>query len=177
MHAIAPQAKIILVEAASNSFANLLAADDAAVKQRATVISNSWGGGEFSGETGYDSHFTAQAPPSCSLPATAVTNPTRPCRPTSSRSAVRRSRTTPRTNWTRELGWSSGGGGVSLYEAQPSYQKVSLTQYKNRATPAVAYNADPYTGVAVYDSYGSNFFNPAWNQYGGTSAVRRSGPP
>ena len=58
-HAIAPGAKILLVEARSNSFADLLAAYDYAVGQGAKVISNSWGGGESSGEQSYDSHFTA----------------------------------------------------------------------------------------------------------------------
>ena len=55
-HAIAPGAKILLVEASSNSFANLLAAEDYAAGQ-AQYVSNSWGAGEFSGENGYDSHF------------------------------------------------------------------------------------------------------------------------
>ena len=55
-HAIAPGAKILLVEASSNSFANLLAAEDYA-KAHAQYVSNSWGGSEFSGESSYDSHF------------------------------------------------------------------------------------------------------------------------
>jgi hypothetical protein len=55
-HAIAPGAKILLVEASSNSFANLLAAEDYA-KTHADYVSNSWGASEFSGESSYDSHF------------------------------------------------------------------------------------------------------------------------
>src|SRR5205823_6478081 len=55
-HAIAPGAKILLVESDSNSFANLLAAEDYA-KAHAQYVSNSWGGSEFSGENAYDSHF------------------------------------------------------------------------------------------------------------------------
>ena len=42
-HAIAPGAKILLVEASSNSFTNLLAAEDYA-KTHAGYVSNSWGG-------------------------------------------------------------------------------------------------------------------------------------
>ena len=57
-HAIAPGAKIILVEASSNSFANLLAAEDYA-KAHAQYVSNSWGASEFVGETAYDAHFAA----------------------------------------------------------------------------------------------------------------------
>jgi subtilase family serine protease len=56
-HAIAPGARILLVEASSNSFANLLAAEDYA-KTHAQYVSNSWGGSEFSGESSYDSHFS-----------------------------------------------------------------------------------------------------------------------
>src|SRR5947209_5485979 len=55
-HAIAPGAKILLVEASSNSFTNLLTAEDYA-KAHARYVSNSWSGGEFSGESSYDSHF------------------------------------------------------------------------------------------------------------------------
>ena len=56
-HAIAPGAHILLVEAKSNSFANLLAAEDYA-KAHAQYVSNSWGGSEFSSESSYDSHFS-----------------------------------------------------------------------------------------------------------------------
>src|SRR5260370_39672231 len=55
-HAICPSCKILLVEATTNSFANLLTAEDYAVGH-ATIVSNSWGGGESSGETSNDSHF------------------------------------------------------------------------------------------------------------------------
>src|SRR5207247_149845 len=55
-HAIAPGAKILLVEASSNSFANLLAAEDYAAAH-AQYVSNSWGASEFSNESSYDSHF------------------------------------------------------------------------------------------------------------------------
>ncbi len=55
-HAIAPGAHILLVEANTNSFANLLAAEDYAAAH-ANYVSNSWGGSEFSSEASYDSHF------------------------------------------------------------------------------------------------------------------------
>src|SRR4030095_3540534 len=56
--AIAPAAKIILVEAASNSFTDLLEAVDVAVAKGATAVSMSWGGGEFSTQTTLgDGHF------------------------------------------------------------------------------------------------------------------------
>src|SRR6266545_1663214 len=52
-HAIAPGAKILLVESRTNSFTNLLAAEDYA-KTHAQYVSNSWGASEFSGESSYD---------------------------------------------------------------------------------------------------------------------------
>src|SRR5438552_5928724 len=55
-HAIAPGAKILLVEARSNSFSNLMAAVDYA-RQHARYVSNSSGGNELSGESGSDYHF------------------------------------------------------------------------------------------------------------------------
>ena len=51
VHGICPTCKILLVEASSNSFANLGAAENEAAALSANVISNSWGGGESSGET------------------------------------------------------------------------------------------------------------------------------
>ena len=56
------------------------------------------------------------------------------------------------SNWTGVTGWSSGGGGVSRYEAKPGYPS-GLT-YSKRANPDVAYDANPSSGFAVYDSYG-----------------------
>src|SRR5262249_2991588 len=49
-----------------------------------------------------------------------------------------------------ETGWSGSGGGVSVYEAAPSYQ--SSLGKSGRSVPDVAYDADPSTGFAVYDS-------------------------
>jgi subtilase family serine protease len=164
-HAIAPQANILLVEAASSSYSDLLAADDYAVSQGAKVISNSWGSGEFSGETSYDSHFNVHGV-TFVLSAGDGGNQSYPAE---SPYVLAVGGTTlshdSNYNWTNEVGWSSGGGGVSGYEAKPPYQ--SSLSYSNRANPDVAYDANPYTGFAVYDSYGG--YN--WNYiFGGTSA-------
>jgi subtilase family serine protease len=166
MHAIAPLAKIYLVEAASNNFSDLLAADTFAVGTSvgATVVSNSWGGVEFSGETGYDSTFQVSG---VTFVFSAGDNGDQSY-PAESPYVLSVGGTTlghdSNDNWTGETGWSSGGGGVSAYEAKPSYQ--SGLSYSNRAGPDVAYDADPNTGFAVYDSYG----HFGWGQYGGTSA-------
>jgi subtilase family serine protease len=52
--AICPRCRILLVEATSNTFTNLFAAEREAVKLGAHAVSLSWGSGEFSGETSYD---------------------------------------------------------------------------------------------------------------------------
>ena len=55
--AICPLCHILLVEANSSGFGDLTTAENEAAALGAHVISNSWGSGEFDGETGYDSNF------------------------------------------------------------------------------------------------------------------------
>ena len=61
-HGLAPKALVILVEAVSNSLSDLLNAELEAsslvAAQGGGEVSNSWGGGEFSGETSDDTYFT-----------------------------------------------------------------------------------------------------------------------
>ena len=63
-HAMAPNAKIVLIEAASASFSDLLQAVDVANSMQVSKtltnmqVSMSWGGSEFSSESNYDSHFS-----------------------------------------------------------------------------------------------------------------------
>src|SRR4029079_3059524 len=61
-HAIAPGAHILLVEAASSSYSDLMSAVDYARTQPGvSTVSMSWGGSEFSFESSYDSIFTTPA--------------------------------------------------------------------------------------------------------------------
>ncbi len=164
-HAIAPQAHIMLVEASSTSYSALFAADTYAVSHGATVISNSWGGGESSAETGYDSTFKTKG---VTFVFSAGDSGNQEY-PAESPYVVAVGGTTlshdSNYNWTGETGWSDGGGGVSAYESKPSYQ--SSLSYSKRANPDVAYDANPTSGFAVYDSYGGY----DWNYiFGGTSA-------
>ncbi len=172
-HAIAPGAKILLVEASSNSFANLLAAEDYA-KAHAQYVSNSWGGSEFSGETGYDSHFVQPgvsffvSSGDAGLPAEY---------PSASPNVISVGGTTLHFTggvFSSETGWSGGGGGCSAYEtataAQSSFGGYAQANCGGkRATPDVSLDADPASGVSVYDStryQGSK----GWWTVGGTSA-------
>jgi subtilase family serine protease len=172
-HAIAPGAHILLVEASSNSFANLLAAEDWA-STHAQYVSNSWGASEFSGESSYDSHF-AQSGVSffvssgdAGLPADY---------PSASPNVISVGGTTLHfsgTTFTGETGWSSGGGGCSQYETATAaqsgfsgYSQVSCAG--KRATPDVSLDADPASGVSVYDSTRYQG-QQGWWKVGGTSA-------
>src|SRR5207248_10309218 len=57
-HAIAPKAKILLVEATNADVNNLTAAVAFAARQPSVVaVSMSWGAGEFFGENSFDSSF------------------------------------------------------------------------------------------------------------------------
>ncbi len=173
-HAIAPGAKILLVEASSNSFANLLAAEDYA-KTHAQYVSNSWGASEFSGESSYDSHF-AQSGVSFFVSAGDAGLPAE--YPSASPNVISVGGTTlhfdGNGNFTSETGWSGGGGGCSAYETANSAQS-SFSEYGQvncggkRATPDVSLDADPASGVSVYDSTRYQG-QSGWWTVGGTSA-------
>jgi hypothetical protein len=169
-HAVAPGAKILLVEASSNSFSNLLTAETYAAGQ-AQYVSNSWGGGEFSGESSYDSSFSHSG---VSYFVSAGDGGLPAEYPSTSPNVISVGGTTLTQNgdgsW-NETGWSKGGGGCSAYENATSAQS-GFSEYNQahcagkRATPDVSLDADPNSGVSVYDSYGYG----GWVTVGGTSA-------
>jgi hypothetical protein len=175
-HAIAPGASILLVEANSASYSNLFTAVKYAAKQPGVVaVSMSWGGSEFSGETSDDSTFT---PPSTNpdvVFVNAAGDSGSPADyPSTSPDVLSVGGTslnlTSSGTYVSESAWDdaegSGGGGISVYESQPAYQKGVVTQSTTKRTdPDVSYDADPATGFPVYQTYGGN----GWLQYGGTS--------
>ena len=172
-HAIAPGANILLVEASSNSFTNLLASEDYA-KAHAQYVSNSWGGSEFSGEKSYDSHF-AKSGVSFFVSAGDAGLPAE--YPSASKNVISVGGTTLHFTGgvlTSETGWRGGGGGCSAYETATSAQSA-FSQYAQvpcrgkRATPDVSLDADPASGVSVYDST-SYQGQKGWFTVGGTSA-------
>jgi hypothetical protein len=170
-HAIAPSVKILLVEATSSSFSDLLAAVDyARGRSDVVAISMSWGGNEFFGENSYDYHFTSSY--GATFFASAGDSGAGVIWPAASPNVVAVGGTTLNLNTdgsvASEIGWSGSGGGVSSVEAEPSYQKTYGVTGTNgyRAVPDVSYDADPNTGVSVYDSFGYG----GWLVVGGTSA-------
>ena len=51
-----------------------------------------------------------------------------------------------------ETPWSGGGGEPSLYESEPSIKPSFGISGESRVTPDVAFDANPATGVAIYDA-------------------------
>jgi kumamolisin len=171
-HAMAPNAKIVLVEAASSSFTDLMTAEDVASKMVNAAgggeVSNSWGGSEFSGENSYDSHFVKSGvvffasvgdSPGTSWPGT-------------SPNVVSAGGTTVRRNpanasFLSEAPWDSAGGGISALELRPSYQsKIASVAGSYRGVPDLSFDSNPETGVWIYDSNLGG-----WNVVGGTSVA------
>jgi autotransporter-associated beta strand protein len=180
-HALAPYANIILYEANSDSSTDLYAAVTAAKKNSAvSVISMSWGGGEYSGETSFDSVFTTPssrlaAKQGVTFVASAGDTGGQVNYPAASPNVVAVGGTSLALNgnnsYSGESAWNSGGGGTSSVQSKPSYQTSYgtlngglLASTTTRATPDVAFVADPNTGVMDYDPYNGGFF-----QIGGTS--------
>jgi len=169
-HAMAPKAKIYLVEAASNNYVDLFQAISVANSLLKSAgggeVSMSWGGSEFSSETFYDRYFTQ---PGVVYFASAGDSPG-VIWPSASPNVVSVGGTSISRNPTsgdfqQELAWQSGGGGPSLYETRPSYQNViSAIVQTRRGTPDIAAVADPSTGVWVYNAAN-------WYVVGGTSVA------
>ncbi|HLK13512.1 MAG TPA: S53 family peptidase [Fimbriimonadaceae bacterium] len=168
-HAMAPGAKIVLVEAASSGFTDLFhAVDVAAALPGVTQVSLSWGGSEFPGEAMYDSHFNhagvsffaatgdvggsrdypAMSPHVVAVGGTSLTFP---------------------NGAPYERGWSGAGGGLSQAERMPGFQgPIMSILYGRRGAPDISAVADPGTGAAIYDSTAYQGF-VGWYIVGGTS--------
>jgi len=173
-HAVAPSAKILLVEATSNGGTDLLAAVDyARSRSDVVVISMSWGGSEFNGESSLDSHFTSSY--GAAFFASSGDKGAGVSWPAASANVVGVGGTkltfTGNGSVSSETAWNGSGGGISAYVTEPSYQVTYGVPGTNgyRGVPDVSYDADPNSGVSVYDSTlysGSR----GWWVVGGTSA-------
>src|SRR5262249_4110479 len=131
---------------------DLLAAVDYAATH-ANVVSMSWGGGEFSSQTTYDSHFSRAG---VAFVASSGDSGAPISWPAASPNVLAVGGTAltlgANSGGSSEAGWSGSGGAPSAYVTRPSYQTGVVTQTTRRANPAVAYDASPSTGFAVYDS-------------------------
>ena len=167
---MAPQAKILLVEAASNSDTDLFHASDVAVQMGANVVSMSFSGSEFSGEIFSDLHFVTHGVTFVASSGDGG-NFEGVGYPAGSPYVVGVGGTTLVLNknegYGYETAWSDSAGGVSAVEHEPIYQ-TGVQATGGRGVPDVAYDADPATGVAVFDSVPING-GAGWYQVGGTS--------
>jgi subtilase family serine protease len=169
-HATCQNCKILLVEADSNSFANLAAAVNEAVSQGANVVSNSYGGHEFggsysaynhkhvaitvsSGDGGYaaGTQFPASAPTVVSVGGTSL--------------YVNAGGT-----YNHESAWNLAGSGCSAFY-NPLAFKAANGDLAGACAPFtgvadVSAVADPNTGVYVRDTFAPY---SGWYEVGGTS--------
>ncbi len=168
--AVCPNCKLVYVGAKSASFTDLSAAVTLA-SSVAQVISNSYGAAEFSsegsvtawdkaaasgdvvtvssGDSGYGAQFPAASKNVIAVGGTKLTF----------------------ANGARvETAWSGAGSGCSAYIARPAWESSTVSGCANRAIADVSAVADPTTGVAVYDSYGSKQ-GLNWYVFGGTSVA------
>ena len=164
--AICPRCDIALVEANSNRYDDLADAVDTAKGLSGVVaVSNSYGSLEFasegdyvatysnragmamtvsSGDDGYGAEFPASSPYVTAVGGTRLTHSS--------------------TGW-HETVWSGAGSGCSAYQPRAAGQGAWDTACSMRTVADVAAVADPYTGVAVYDT----FRQRGWLVFGGTS--------
>jgi hypothetical protein len=185
-HAMAPGADILLVEAADSSIDNLVTAVRYARRQEnVTTVSMSWGGNEFfqwpfgnednqqkdndefmktpvdhpgvtfiaaAGDSGQQSGvlWPSASPNVLSVGGTSLFT----------KDSVGR--------YEDEKGWAGTNGGFSTVEDRPGYQDDANSS-NSRSTADVAYNADPRTGFAMYDSIDDDG-RSGWQEVGGTSA-------
>jgi subtilase family serine protease len=173
-HALCENCSIVLVEADSDGFNDMLPAENTAAKLGATVISNSWGNTETSGDTGLDQSYFNH-------PGVAIVASTGDegyaggvLWPASSPNVVAVGGTTLLLSkndkkYSSEVAWDGSGSGCSAVEARPSWQPSLPGCPNNRTVSDISVDADPNTGVAIYDSTQCSDGASCWFEMGGTS--------
>lgn len=174
--AIAPLARIVLIEAPDSSMAGMTGAIQLANRMGPGVVSMSFGATEASYVTSLDSYFKT---PGMSYFAATGDNGAGLSWPAVAPTVVAVGGTSLSFNGTSartETVWTGTGGGVSAYEPLPSYQTNSvpgLGRPARRSVADVAFNANPSTGqyVAVISNQtsSSTFLPVGWITAGGTS--------
>jgi subtilase family serine protease len=164
--AICPACHIYLVEANSASLKNLGTAVDSAISvDHAKFVSNSYGGNQSTNDSTYDTKYYKHK--GVAVTASAGDSGYGVSYPAASKfvTAVGGTSLSTATNsrgW-KETVWSGSGSGCSLYEKKPAWQTDSGCS--KRTDNDVAADANPDTGVAIYDTYDQS----GWLQVGGTS--------
>jgi kumamolisin len=206
-HVFAPKAAIILVEACSSSWTDLLYAEQVAFSYIATnfkttggQVSNSWQGGEFSGQIADDPLFAdwdytggqgwlphilafASSGDGGNEGSTAGYPSANPWLISAGGTSVLRN--AANDHFSSESCWSGSGGGISTYETYvTSFTGGNVGPWADfqypiyggtfgpaqRHTPDLSFNADPASGVWVFSQYGFG----GWIPVGGTSVASPS---
>lgn len=170
--ATCPNCNILLIEAKSSSMADLGTAVNRAVTLGAKFVSNSYGGGESSSDSSYDTSYFKH--PGVAITVSAGDSGYGAEYPAASQyvtavGGTALSSDSSSRGWSEKV-WSTSstegtGSGCSAYDVKPSWQ--TDTGCTKRAISDVSAVADPATGVSVYDSYGVTV---SWYTFGGTSA-------
>jgi subtilase family serine protease len=174
-HVMAPGASIMVVEASSDSVGDLMTAVNFARQvPGVSVVSMSWGSGEFRGQTAYDTFFTTPAGHAGVTFVTASGDSGGRFGaqwPASSSKVVAVGATSLQVdalgNILSETTWPDSGGGLSLIVPEPAYQ-AAVQRSGRRSTPDLALDGDPNTGVPIYvisPRSGGSY----WLNIGGTS--------
>ncbi len=186
--------RILLVEAQSACYPDLEAAENRAVTDGASEISNSWYGREpLTDSAAYDHpgtvitaaagdegflNWAGKEGTGCNEPGVGLVN-----YPASSPHVVAVGGTRLTLNssdeWASETVWNrlrgAGGSGCSTQFAAPPWQRKvqhwgAVGCGSRRAVADIAADADPNTGIAVYDSTPNSRGSTGWVETGGTSA-------
>jgi subtilase family serine protease len=174
-HAIAPGANILVVEASSQTLKALVTAVNLARNTPGVVaISMSWGFNEFAEETTYNSTFSTPAGHT-GITFVAASGDSGfeggAEWPSVAPSVVAVGGTSLYVSgsgeYLSESVWVGSSGGYSFYEAEPAYQRAVQNTGK-RSSPDVSFDADPNTGVSVYET-SPQTGQGSWAVVGGTS--------
>jgi subtilase family serine protease len=169
-HAIAPLARIVLIEMPDAMSTSILGANLLATKLGPGVVSMSFGSAEAGWAPTTDSYFVGTG---MTFVAAAGDSGAQVIWPAVSSNVLAVGGTG--MNWSgttrTELAWTYTGGGMSAYEVLPAYQSgvtpAGGSALARRAVPDVAFNANPMTGEYVALTLPGAA--TVWNAYGGTS--------
>lgn len=161
-----PECHILLVEANSPTDQDLGTAENTAVQLGAKFISNSFGEPDNASETSenYFDHAGVVVAAAAGDTGNQIIWPSADPDVVAVGGTTLTQDSTSARGWS-ESAWNSGGSGCSAFEPQPAYQVGLGTECANRATADISADADPASGLAVYDTEGQT----GWAQVGGTS--------
>lgn len=178
--AVCPKCHIILVEANSNGLGDLLSAVAESVQLGADVVSDSWGTGEFDGETRWDGdlnfpgiaitfssgdgayqggvQYPSASPYVTSVGGTMLTPVTKKGRQWKETAWV----TPPTTKGAQPV--QGSGSGCSAYEAKPAWQTDTGCAMRMTAdvsaVAALVLSYDTYGGGSWFYSFGTSVSSP-----------------